>query len=640
MDLSSSSSSGTPSMNSSEAAYSSQMMDGYDNEFVPHPESRYECPICLLVLREPRQTRCGHRFCRDCIIKSLRESSNRCPVDNEPLRESDIYPDNFAKREILNFNIKCPNNKDGCDKIFPLGRLQNHLEECPYALTPCPYKCASILQRIDVDSHLATSCENRAVTCENCSCNIQAKYMQSHLALCPHVIVACPHCKEQRIRAELSFHLQSECQLVDVHCPFYLLGCRLTMVRSSVDDHLVNSGASHMKQLCQAVTQMAQKLGMTHLPAETSLRDLPEHLTSMPQSTEAMSSVGLQSGSREQSCSLNNSSSRGSANSLTGLSQALLPVLGDLDGPATGHSTASINSFHDGQHRITVAQYQSQDSSSSLTSESEQAQRPQTSSQHPRPKLPVRRLNYQPIYYTAETEFWSPQPEMSRFSLQNTAPAEPGVIDRMQELASQLQLKEALHLQKFDELYNRFARMEQLNAALVKRVNDLETLLAEKDARFYNGDFYWSITHFSQYQQKLLVGEPSVLHSPPFYSSPWGYKVCVRANIDKTPDTAPNLSLFVHFMKGKNDTFLTWPFSGKITICVVDQNPDPSKRMPIKETLTANPNLVAFQRPNAMRNHKGFGYMNFLSLAAIENGTILVEDTLVIRVQVCETPTS
>lgn len=78
MDHSSSSSSGTPSMSSSEAAYSSQMMDGYDNEFVPHPESRYECPICLLVLREPRQTRCGHRFCRDCIIKSLRYASFAC----------------------------------------------------------------------------------------------------------------------------------------------------------------------------------------------------------------------------------------------------------------------------------------------------------------------------------------------------------------------------------------------------------------------------------------------------------------------------------------------------------------------------------------------------------------------------------
>lgn len=45
---------------------------GYDVEFDPPLESKYECPICLMGLRSAVQTPCGHRFCHSCIKKSIR----------------------------------------------------------------------------------------------------------------------------------------------------------------------------------------------------------------------------------------------------------------------------------------------------------------------------------------------------------------------------------------------------------------------------------------------------------------------------------------------------------------------------------------------------------------------------------------
>ena len=54
------------------SSYDEPRSEGYDEYFDPPLESKYECPICLLGLREPVQTSCGHRFCRRCIVSSIR----------------------------------------------------------------------------------------------------------------------------------------------------------------------------------------------------------------------------------------------------------------------------------------------------------------------------------------------------------------------------------------------------------------------------------------------------------------------------------------------------------------------------------------------------------------------------------------
>ena len=40
---------------------------GYGVECTRKLSAEYECGICLLILRQPVQTLCGHRFCRGCL---------------------------------------------------------------------------------------------------------------------------------------------------------------------------------------------------------------------------------------------------------------------------------------------------------------------------------------------------------------------------------------------------------------------------------------------------------------------------------------------------------------------------------------------------------------------------------------------
>lgn len=63
---------GTFSSNASASLQASPPQQGYDVDFDPPLESKYECPICLMALRNAIQTPCGHRFCKNCIEKSIR----------------------------------------------------------------------------------------------------------------------------------------------------------------------------------------------------------------------------------------------------------------------------------------------------------------------------------------------------------------------------------------------------------------------------------------------------------------------------------------------------------------------------------------------------------------------------------------
>ena len=45
---------------------------GFRDHFVETPEGKYCCEACRLVLCQPRQTECGHRFCQSCISDILR----------------------------------------------------------------------------------------------------------------------------------------------------------------------------------------------------------------------------------------------------------------------------------------------------------------------------------------------------------------------------------------------------------------------------------------------------------------------------------------------------------------------------------------------------------------------------------------
>lgn len=53
-----------------------------------------------------------------------------------------------------------------------------------------------------------------------------------------------------------------------------------------------------------------------------------------------------------------------------------------------------------------------------------------------------------------------------------------------------------------------------------------------------------------------------MMYSPGFYTSPYGYKLCLRINLNGLENgDGTHVALFVHVMRGDYDEHLEWPFS-------------------------------------------------------------------------------
>ncbi|KAK2544041.1 Traf3 [Columba livia] len=58
---------------------------GYKEKFVNAVEDKYKCEKCHLILCNPKQTECGHRFCETCMNALLSSSSPKCTACQESI---------------------------------------------------------------------------------------------------------------------------------------------------------------------------------------------------------------------------------------------------------------------------------------------------------------------------------------------------------------------------------------------------------------------------------------------------------------------------------------------------------------------------------------------------------------------------
>ncbi|XP_054017800.1 TNF receptor-associated factor 3 isoform X6 [Dryobates pubescens] len=169
---------------------------GYKEKFVNAVEDKYKCEKCHLILCNPKQTECGHRFCETCMNALLSSSSPKCTACQESIVKDKVFKDNCCRRELLALQIYCRNENKGCKEQLSLGQLLLHLKtDCQFEELPCPRAdCKEKILRKDLPDHVEKTCKYRETTCKYCKSQVPMIMLQKHEDTdCPCVMVSCPH---------------------------------------------------------------------------------------------------------------------------------------------------------------------------------------------------------------------------------------------------------------------------------------------------------------------------------------------------------------------------------------------------------------------------------------------------------------
>ena len=150
------------------ATRSQQVKGGHDYNFIKAPPKHLECPVCLLVLKEPHVSSCcGNHFCRACIQR-IRDDTKPCPLCQDT--DFNVMLHKGVMREVNALEVKCPNEEAGCTWKGELGMVDVHVVGgprakdgllCGYVMVDCVYQCGSRFHRRSIQHHEEEQCTKR-----------------------------------------------------------------------------------------------------------------------------------------------------------------------------------------------------------------------------------------------------------------------------------------------------------------------------------------------------------------------------------------------------------------------------------------------------------------------------------------------
>ena len=187
---------------------------------------------------------------------------------------------------------------------------------------------------------------------------------------------------------------------------------------------------------------------------------------------------------------------------------------------------------------------------------------------------------------------------------------------------------------ELDSMSLKVKTMEQQVVHIKETVKTKNAEIEDRDFRLsliensnYDGTMIWKIPQFSQRMTDAKTGKYTSIFSLPFYSSRYGYKMCLRLYImgDGIGKTT-HMSLFFVMMRGEFDNILPWPFTQRVTFRLINQK----SGRDIVDTFQPDPLSSSFKKPKSDMNIAS-GCPRFISHENLRNGGFIDDDTIFIK---------
>ena len=559
------------------------------------PKSRF-CPICFELLTEPYQiVKCGHHVCQQCHTKLLTSGKKECPVCREPNVLSNAHLDKFLQREINDIKVRCQHHREGCEWTGEVRDLQSHLDpdkrKCNYILLPCSFGCGERIRSGAMRDHLKRYCTKRQMSCQYCSyCSSYDIVTAKHLPICLQVPVTCPNnCKKKGLKREqLQAHID-ECPLQVISCPFTSAGCTVKLPRNEMEKHEATAVCEHLRLVMMKLhlnqetsTPVARISPLPFLYNQAPMEFIISDYHEKKEANEEFNSSPFYTHKRGYKLRLNvfpNGFGKGSGSHLSVYAQRMRGEYdNELEWPLEGDIRVELLNWRaDKNHHSHV--------------------------------IPFSRYRDPDGTYT------------SRLTDQETAPG----LGKPQFIS---------HTDLVSTTNTEYLRDDYLKlrvSVAVYSVPLLPLTPAWQDPLISTqSGAQFTISEYSKRKQFN-----NRYYSPPFTTSPQGYKLCLKvcANCDVS-GKGNHLSIFAYIMKGQHDDHLQWPFTGTIIIELLNWLED-KEHYKMALRIDTNDNFVRVTEGKFGKNR---GYHQFISHSSLTSSTsntqYLYQDCIRVRVQV------
>ncbi|XP_065897091.1 TNF receptor-associated factor 3-like isoform X2 [Dysidea avara] len=392
-----------------------------------------------------------------------------------------------------------------------------------------------------------------------------------------HLMVSCPHCSNWTGEYHhYQNHIKEECQLVKVSCPNE--GCHEEITRSQLDDHL---------QQCQYRRQSRKEEAYYDQQKEHEARCNGAPVKCLEGYNNAVSKREMDlhfDPNNQIGCTL----AKGKIN----IQECLFASLGCqfLAGSLEleAHLERSV------QHHLSLVSHflldESYQKPKSVTSKDYEAMKNLLHSEVDKANKQLETINDKHIEETSQiTELESNQNNNS-FRL-------TGVEDLLTSLQ---------------------ASVNEINHTYEEVSLTLQTLQATS----YDGHYIWKIPDITRRRRDALLGKTVSLYSAPFYTSRFGYRLCLRVYLDGDGSGKGRyISYFLTIMKGEYDALLEWPFQHMVTMTLVNRKGNNN----IVQSFRPNPTSTSFHRPKSDMNVAS-GCPKFAPLSILDNPEFVVDD--------------
>ncbi|CAF1083621.1 unnamed protein product [Didymodactylos carnosus] len=174
---------------------------------------------------------------------------------------------------------------------------------------------------------------------------------------------------------------------------------------------------------------------------------------------------------------------------------------------------------------------------------------------------------------------------------------------------------------------------QQLNEIHLNHLRLQEELTNVKNSilppAVHDGSLIWKITDVYHKIDGARSDIHPYINSPPFFSSPVGYKMKVTLYLNGDGEAhCKYMSLYFMIMQGEFDSILHWPFNFGVTFCLIDQS---NQQRHITETFYPDSKSVVCHRPRSDTN-EAIGIQKFCSLDSLRH--YIQDDVMFIKINI------